>query len=75
MKDTSQAAKFVFATQNVPVDTTAFITAANANGQAGKLYYGDLAFAAADPAVFTFTALYFTPANFAGILCRVSSPP
>ena len=46
MKDTSQAAKFVFATRDVPVDTTAFITAANANGQANKLSFGDLAFAA-----------------------------
>ena len=46
VKDTSQAAKFVFATQNVPADTTAFITAANANGQANKLSFGDLAFAA-----------------------------
>ena len=72
--DTSQASTFVFAAQNIPANTTAFITAVNTNGQLGKLYYGDLAFLTADPAVATFAAIYYTPANCAGILCRVSSP-
>jgi hypothetical protein len=75
VKDGSQAsATFSFATLDITNSSQAFVTQANAQGQAGALYIGGLAFPTADPLVFIAKSLYVTPLNCSGILCRAESP-
>jgi hypothetical protein len=75
VKDISQtSATFSFSALDPADSSAAFVTQANAQAQAGALYYGGQAFPTTDPLVFTVKSFYFTPSNCTGILCSAQSP-
>ncbi len=71
------ASSYIFTAQPVATSAAAFIAQANAQGQAGAVYYGDLAFTppGALGTLVQISSIYFTPNTACtGILCRAASP-